>query len=86
LLANNRIQGNGHASYVWGRHGGILVVSSQNADIFGNTFGSNSPYGVDVHDDARSPSVSNVSIHDNTMNGDALNGCGLSGVGCQNNP
>jgi hypothetical protein len=85
LFEGNRIQGNGGASYTWGHHGGLLIVSSTNVEAYGNTFGNNDNYGIDIVEDSRSPVTSNVSTHDNTMNGDRLAGCGLRGVSCTNN-
>jgi hypothetical protein len=84
-FVNNRIQDNGHAPYVWGRYGGLLIVSSQNVEAYGNTFGNNRRYGVEIHEDSRNPVVNNVSVHDNLLSGDILAGCGLSGVGCITN-
>jgi hypothetical protein len=85
IFEGNRMQRNGGASYVWGHHGGLLIVSSTNAEAYGNTFGSNNNYGMDIVEDSRSPVTGNVSVHDNTMNSDRLAGCGLGGVSCTNN-
>jgi hypothetical protein len=85
VFANNTVKDNGWASYVWGRYGGILVVSSQNADIYNNQFGNNRRYAVDVFEDSRSPVVNNIKVHDNFANGDTLNGCDLGGVTCKRN-
>jgi parallel beta-helix repeat protein len=72
--------------------GGINVTDSKNAVIYSNTLGSNKNFGVAARMDSRincgSPSagcgyvVSNLAIHDNTLNGDALVGCSLAGVTC----
>jgi hypothetical protein len=67
------------------RKGGLLIVDSTDANVFGNIFGGNRPYGIDVGETLRLPTVGGISIHDNTMNGDRIHGCGLSGVTCENN-
>jgi hypothetical protein len=85
LFVNNRIQDNGYAPYVWGRYGGVLIVSSRNVEAYGNAFGNNTRYGVDIYEDSRSPVVDNVSVHDNQLNDDALAGCSLLGISCINN-
>ena len=85
VFEGNKIRRNGGASYVWGHHGGILIVSSRNAEVYGNTFRSNNNYGIDVVEDSRSPVTGGVSVHNNTMNGDGVAGCGLGGVSCTNN-
>jgi hypothetical protein len=60
-------------------------MSSKNVDAYNNTFGSNVGYGVEIDEDSRPPTMSNIKVHDNTMNGDSLKGCTLSGASCQNN-
>ncbi len=67
------------------RHTGLLIVSSANVNAYGNVFGGNVEYGVEIVEDSRSPNVSNVRIHDNVMNGDAIRGCALAGVTCSKN-
>ncbi len=85
IFEGNIMKRNGGASYVWGHHGGILIVSSQNAEAYGNTFRSNNNYGIDVVEDSRSPVTGGVSIYDNTMNGDGVTGCSLESVSCTTN-
>ena len=84
VFEGNIIKRNGGASYVWGHHGGILIVSSQNAKVYGNVFRYNDNYGIDIVEDSRSPVTGNVSVYDNTMNGDGIAGCRLKGVSCSN--
>ena len=68
------------------RPGGLLMVSSQNANAYGNTFGSNNEAGVRITEDERSPSVSNINIQgNNTMKGDPLIGCAIPDVSCPRN-
>jgi hypothetical protein len=83
-ISGNTIQRNGWNDSVPNRRAGVLVVDSANADVHGNTFGDNfNDIGVEVVDyKDREPAVSNISIHDNTMNGDLLVGCGLPGADC----
>jgi hypothetical protein len=80
----NVIKRNGGASYVWGHHGGILIVSSRNAQAYDNTFRYNDNYGIDVVEDSRDPVTGGVSVYGNTMNGDGIAGCRLAGVSCSN--
>jgi hypothetical protein len=35
-----------------------------------------------IFNDVRTPPVSNVRVHDNTLNRDVLNSCNNAGVGC----
>jgi hypothetical protein len=75
---------------------GVTIDGGLNVDLGPtNTFGGNQ-YGLNpgigcchavyALTDARSPfPISNVSIHDNTLNGDVLIGCTLTGVTCSNN-
>jgi hypothetical protein len=86
-ITGNTIQRNGWNDTVPNKRAGLLVVDSTNADVYGNTFGDNfQNIGVQVADyKNREPAVSNVSTHDNTMNGDTLKGCVLSGVSCFGN-
>jgi hypothetical protein len=87
LITGNTIQRNGWNDAVPNRRGGLLVVDSTNADVHGNTFGGNfKNIGVEVVDfKDREPATSNVSIHDNTMNGDLVVGCELPGASCARN-
>lgn len=70
--------------------GGVAIISSQDVEIYGNTFGGNHGPGdelraVFVWDDDRPFAIANVSIHHNRLRGDRLVGCALSGVTCLNN-
>jgi hypothetical protein len=85
VFEGNVIQGNGY-SELWRRPGGLLMVSSQNANAYGNTFGFNNEAGIRVTEDERSPSVANIRIQDNRMKNDLLMGCTtLLGVSCTSN-
>jgi hypothetical protein len=84
IFEGNTIRNNGY-SETRRRPGGLLMVSSQNANAYGNTFGSNNEAGVRITDDERSPSVSKINVHDNTMNDDPVIGCAISGASCARN-
>ncbi len=84
VFEGNTIKNNGY-SEMERRPGGLLIVSSQNADAYGNTFGSNNEAGVRVSDGTRPPEVSNIRVQDNTMNNDPLMGCTITSVSCTNN-
>jgi hypothetical protein len=87
VITGNMIKRNGWNDAVprARRKGGLLIVDSTNANVFGNIFDRNVPYGIDVGDTPRLPTIGGISIHDNTMNGDRLHGCSLSGVTCDAN-
>jgi hypothetical protein len=92
VFSGNTIKGNGRLGDAAGRHAGILIVSSAHVDAHHNTFGGTTQsfgskvgFGVQVVKDGRSPGVSDVRIHDNIQNGDAIVACTLSGVSCWNN-
>jgi hypothetical protein len=55
---------------------GILVLSASNVLVSGNTFGGNLQAGLSARKDDRVASMTNVRFQDNTMNGDAIVGCG----------
>ena len=91
IIRNNRIQGNGVLSGAQ-YHVGLLISNSANVDVYGNTFGKNVDHGIQVieHDRLDAPEVTNVVIHDNTMNGDTIAsnskvGCHHIGMTCYNN-
>lgn len=84
VFEGNTIQNNGKLTSA-NQHTGLLIVSSRNAEAFGNAFGGNVSEGVKIMEDARDPVLGNISVHDNQMNGDKLAGCGLSTVTCTNN-
>jgi nitrous oxidase accessory protein NosD len=84
VISGNTIQGNGHFES-WSLEAGVLITSARAVRIYNNTFGNNRDHGVRVVEDGRWPVTGNVSIHHNTMNGDLLAGCLLSGGGCFSN-
>jgi hypothetical protein len=84
VFEGNLLRENGY-SEIWRRPGGLLMVSSQNANAYGNTFGGNYEAGIRITDDERSPSVSNIVMQKNTMKGDPLMGCAILGVSCMGN-
>jgi hypothetical protein len=84
IFSGNTIQGNG-ALAAADRHAGLLIMSSANVDAYSNTFGANVGHGVEISEDVRPPAVSNVKVHDNTMNGNSIKGCTLSGTSCYSN-
>jgi hypothetical protein len=84
VFEGNTIQGNGTLAEA-NRHTGLIISSSANVDAYGNIFGKNVEYGVEIIDDSRPPIMSNVSVHGNIMNGDLLAGCSRLGVSCYEN-
>lgn len=84
LFSGNTIRGNGVLSSA-DRHAGILIVDSANVQAYNNTFGSNVLYGIHTIDYGRWPAVRGVRLYDNTMNGNNVSGCSLSGVDCWGN-
>jgi hypothetical protein len=84
VISGNAIKGNGTLAAA-DRQSGLLIMSSKNVDAYNNTFGSNVGHGVEIDEDSRPPTMSNIKVHDNTMNGDSLRGCKVRGVSCQNN-
>jgi hypothetical protein len=86
LITGNTIKRNGWNTQVTTRRAGLIIIDSAHVDVYNNTFGANVRYGVEVADWLeRPPNLSDVSIHDNTMNGDSIVGCSLSGVSCAGN-
>jgi hypothetical protein len=71
---NNSEQRNGN--------GGVTIRNSPNADVAFNTFGGNFNAAVKV---TGSHDISGEKIHNNTLNGDEINGCDRTGVSCFNN-
>jgi hypothetical protein len=84
VIEGNTIQNNGMLPTA-NRHTGLLIVDSKNVNAYNNTFGGNVHYGVQSAQTGRAPGLGNVSIYANTMNGDALTGCSISGVNCETN-
>jgi hypothetical protein len=87
VITGNTIKRNGWNNAVPDarRKGGLLIVDSTNADVYGNIFDGNVPYGIDVGDTPRLPTVGGISIRNNTMNGDRIHGCSLPDVTCEAN-
>lgn len=81
IIQYNTIQNNNISDH--NDSAGVRVNSAPNADIGYNTFGGNKRAGVSIGG-ARGP-VTGTIVHDNTMNGDAVKGCLLTGVTCVNN-
>jgi Right handed beta helix region len=84
IISGNTIQGNGHFES-WSLEAGLLINSVRDVDVYNNTFGNNLDHGIRVVEDSRWPVTGNISVHDNTINGDLLNGCAISGVLCSLN-
>lgn len=84
VIRNNTIKGNGHFGS-WSLEAGLLINSVRDVQVYGNAFGNNRDHGIRVVEDGRWPVTGNVSIRDNTRNGDLLDGCRISGVVCTNN-
>ena len=87
VFSGNLIQNNGGAAHATTtRNAGMIINSARNVDAYGNTFGgSHKQLAVFFANDGRVPGLANVSVHDNTMNGEGFKGCDLSGVVCQPN-
>lgn len=88
IIRNNTIQNNNTTGWISGA--GIFIISSQDVEIHSNVFGGNvdgngNPRAIFVYDDDRKFVVSNVSIHDNSLSGDLIQGCSMPGVQCANN-
>jgi hypothetical protein len=81
VFEGNTIQKNGFVD-VKRRPGGLLMVSSQNAVAYGNTFGGNNEAGIRITEDERLFDVQNIALRENVMNGDLLSGCTVLGVSC----
>jgi hypothetical protein len=84
LFTGNTIKGNGILGSAVLRVAGLLIVESTNVEAYGNTFGGNVRYGVHIASGSRH-ALSGIKFHDNTMNGDPMKGCDLSGVNCYSN-
>jgi hypothetical protein len=89
-ISNSTIESNGWSESAYGHKGiviaGIVIAAAQNLEVYGNTFGYNVGHSVEVVNDNRGPRLANVSIHDNILNGDTINGCGIAeSVTCANN-
>jgi Right handed beta helix region len=92
-ISNNIIKNN-NVSNSYGK-GGLGILDSKNVQIYNNQFGGNKIWALRTYVDKRincgSPSsgcgfvLSNVSVHDNTLNLDKLVGCTTVGVLCTNN-
>jgi hypothetical protein len=80
-ITGNTIKNNNLS--VSGGSGGVAINSAPGAVVSSNIFGGNKSAGVTVGG-TRGP-LTGTSVHDNTMNGDVLKGCGQTGVSCTNN-
>jgi Concanavalin A-like lectin/glucanases superfamily/Right handed beta helix region len=76
VVKNNNTSGESGAA-------GVTINSAPGATVAFNVFGGNQKAGVSVGG-TRGP-TSGTSIHNSTMNKDALKGCDRSGVTCTNN-
>ncbi|MEA2507377.1 MAG: hypothetical protein QOH48_1995 [Actinomycetota bacterium] len=75
--------------------GGISIKDSKNVEVYNNTLGNNQRFGIRAGVDSRincgTPSatcgyvLSNISVHNNTMNTNKLVGCNTIAVLCTNN-
>jgi parallel beta-helix repeat protein len=92
LLANNVVRNNNTAG-ARGR-GGILITSSMNVRVYGNTLRRNTGFGIGARADRRAGdcgapdancgyALANISMYDNDLGRDSMRGCSLSGVTCQ---
>jgi hypothetical protein len=97
IVRYNTIQNNGWNSPPCNECGsGILINDGVNIDVHHNIFGGNQFYttaggfqccrAIRIIDGARQPgNVYNITIHDNTLNGDFIFQCTAVGVTCTNN-
>ncbi len=82
LIVGNVVTGSNTSRNLPG--GGIEVNSASNVVIASNTLGSTiDAAGINVRGSRHE--LSNIAIRDNTMRGDHINGCSLSGVTCFRN-
>jgi hypothetical protein len=82
LIVGNLVTGSNTSRNTPG--GGIEVNSASNVIIDNNTLGSTiDAAGINVRGSRHA--LSNIAIRDNTMGGDKINGCSLSGVTCLRN-
>ena len=85
-ISGNTIKRNGWNDEVTTKRAGLIIMDSTHVDAYDNTFGNNTAHGIEVGDwPGRLPNVNDVSIRDNTMNGNGIVGCSLSGVSCERN-
>lgn len=86
IISGNTIKRNGWNDAVTTKRAGLIIMDSAHVDAYNNTFDGNFRHGIEVGDwPERLPNVSDVKIHDNTMNGNSTVGCGLAGVDCYGN-
>ena len=84
VIEGNTVYSNGDHPYDM-RKGGILIISSQNAEVYQNTLRDN---GVAVYVDERwgaTLGLDNVRVHDNRLGGERILGCDLAEVSCWSN-
>jgi hypothetical protein len=84
-ISNSTFKGNGWLEHA-NRHTGIVINAARNLEVYGNTFGGNIDHAVEIIDHDREPGLADVSIHDNALNGDKMEGCGIvESVTCADN-
>jgi hypothetical protein len=68
------------------RQAGLLLSDADHVEAYSNTFGGTFRYGIEIADTkARLPNATDISVHDNKMNGDTIVGCRILGVTCSRN-
>lgn len=88
VIRNNTVLRNVSLEVEGNNGAGIMVVSSKNVEIYGNTIaGSGGGRGIWVKDDSRPYSpLFNIRVHHNTVNGDEIFSCRADwDVVCTNN-
>jgi hypothetical protein len=73
LISGNTVTNNNLINQ--GGHGGIEINSSKNAVVENNVLGGNGRAGI-VANGRRAPGLGNVTIRNNSLNGDPVGGCG----------
>jgi hypothetical protein len=63
----------------------VLIQSSTNLDVYGNTFGGNHTYSIQASNDSRQPDLRDIRLFNNQLNGDPIRGCSTPGITCENN-
>lgn len=90
VVTGNRIQDNNTEGKP-SAHAGVSIYTSKNALVSGNTFGGNGRAVIAredtarLNDDKHGWHLENITISDNSLNGDELVGCDAPGVTCLGN-
>ncbi len=88
LIKNDVIKANNFAEAASFK-GGIGISSSNDITVLYNTFGTNVIAGVNIifvaSRNPPQPDARGVSVQSNAMYGDAVDGCGITGVSCSRN-